>query len=95
MVAHVFCAMQPQARRRHSLGGNPSGGRKAEGVKAGGSGKWEEKWISERRKEKRAKIGYMEMGKSSKDRDKEVGRKNAGCLKTETKLFAGLMSEPK
>ena len=37
----------------------------------------------------------MEMGKSSKDRDKEVGRKNAGCQKTETKLFAGLMSEPK
>ena len=34
-------------------------------------------------------------GKDSKDRDKEVGRKNAGCQKTETKLFAGLMSEPK
>ena len=59
----------------------PRGGRKAEGVKAGGSGKWEEKWRSERKKEKRAKIGYMEMGKSSKDRDKEVGRKNAGCQK--------------
>ena len=73
----------------------PRGGRKAEGVKAGGSGKWEEKWRSGREKEKRAKIVYMEMGKSSKDRDKEVGRINAGCQKTETKLFAGLMSEPK
>ena len=42
----------------------PRGGRKAEGVKAGGSGKWEEKWRSERKKEKRAKIGYMELGKA-------------------------------
>ena len=65
----------------------PRGGRKAEGVKAGGSGKWEEKWRSERKKEKRAKIGYMEMGKSSKDRDKEVGRKNAGCQKNRDKAF--------
>ena len=57
----------------------PRGGRKAEGVKAGGSGKWEEKWRSVRKKEKRAKIGYMEMGKSSKDRDKE-------CLFAETEM---------
>ena len=65
----------------------PRGGRKAEGVKAGGSGKWEEKWRSERKKEKRAKIGYMEMGKSSKDRDKEVERINVGCQKNRYKAF--------
>ena len=45
----------------------------------------EEKWRSERKKEKRAKIGYMEMGKRSKDRDKEVGRKNVGCQKNRDK----------
>ena len=37
--------------------------------------------------EKRAKVGYMELGKSSKDRDKEVGRKNAGCQKKKRQSF--------
>ena len=54
-------------------------------MKAGGSGKREEKWRSERKKEKRAKIVYMEMGKSSKDRDKEVG--GGKCWLSKNKAF--------
>ena len=73
----------------------PRGGRKAEGVKAGGSWKWEEKWRSERKKEKRAKIGYMELGKAVRIGTRRWGGKMLVVKKTETKLLAGLMSEPK
>ena len=86
-VAHMFCAIQPQARRQHSLGGNPAWWKKGRRCEGWRSGKWEEKWRIGRKKEKRAKIVYMEMGKGSKDRDNEVERKNVGCQKNRDKAF--------